>query len=62
MIPKRARSVEEGEAADECKRQRMEITGSNSIEQQSGKPNFPPEMVLEIINRVPVKSVIRFGS
>lgn len=62
MIAKRARSLEESEAADECKRQRMEITSSNSIEQQSGEPNFPPEMVLEIINRIPVKSVIRFGS
>ncbi|RZC55371.1 hypothetical protein C5167_014210 [Papaver somniferum] len=60
MATKRLRSFEDSEEDEPKARKRMEIT-SHSNEQQR-KPIFPPEMVLEIINRVPVKSVIRFGS
>ncbi|KAI3937193.1 hypothetical protein MKW92_053144, partial [Papaver armeniacum] len=60
MATKRLRSFVDSEEDEPKAQKRMEIT-THSNEQQ-GKPNFPPEMVLEIINRVPVQSVIRFGS
>ncbi|KAI3870455.1 hypothetical protein MKW92_017918 [Papaver armeniacum] len=60
MATKRRRSFVDSEEDEPKAHKRMEIT-THSNEQQ-GKPNFPPEMVFEIINRVPVQSVIRFGS